>query len=66
MTSLATSAAAVNAEAVVGPGAALEAPVVDEGQPKTTIAVRLASGKNFKAVLNLTHTVAHLHALIHG
>mmetsp|Transcript_30261 Transcript_30261/g.67804 ORF Transcript_30261/g.67804 Transcript_30261/m.67804 type:complete len:162 (-) Transcript_30261:137-622(-) len=59
-------AAEVQAGAVVdgSTGAGQEAPVVDEGKPKTVVMVRLASGKRLKAQLNADHTVAHLHALI--
>jgi len=32
--------------------------------PRHVSKVRLASGKRFKATLNLTHTVSHLHALL--
>ena len=47
-----------------GAAAAAEVPVVDESKPKTTVAVRLISGKRMRCVVNLDHTVAHLHALI--
>jgi len=57
-------------ESVVSEGAVVtasdtaEVPIVDESKPKTTIAVRLVTGKRMKATLNLDHTVAHLQALI--
>jgi hypothetical protein len=41
-----------------------EKPVVDESKPKATIVVRCANNKRIKAVLNMSHTVRDLQALI--
>ena len=61
---LAAAAPAAGAVLGGGGGAAVDAPVVDDGAPKTTLQLRLASGKRVRATLNLTHTVAHLDALV--
>lgn len=42
----------------------VDLPVVDDSKPKTTIAVRLHTGKRMRASLNHSHTLRHLQALI--
>jgi len=51
-------------EAVATAAGEVEVPVVDEGQPTTTIMVRLAAGGRLPLKLNLTHSVAHIQALL--
>lgn len=63
--SMGSSAAADGALVSSGSSAdALEQAVVDDSKPKTTIAVRLHTGKRLRLSLNHTHTIRHIMAAI--
>lgn len=51
-------AGAVNKDATDGK------PVVDESAPKTSIQIRLHNGERVSITVNLTHTVADIHAYV--
>ncbi|CAN0062213.1 unnamed protein product, partial [Phaeothamnion confervicola] len=54
----------VRAAAIVTGGDEVESPTVDASAPTTTLQIRLHDGRRIRSTLNLTHTAAHVQAII--